>query len=184
MNRLSASKKLLRLVSARYDMAHAMEAYGHYKATLGTPAAEHFFFAMVVAYGRPFFESHGLGQIRCEYPNYPDFAEPNMNLRHHRLLDVRNKFLAHSNAEGTRVIIIPPKIVNPLTGIAQSYFDHNVGKRTFLDPRYVDWLKDVVYAFKGLLDVDVRKQLEAEFGTAVFTQPFEIETGWEDFKWT
>jgi hypothetical protein len=184
MKMLPASKKLLRLVSARYDMGHAMEAYGHYKAAIGTSASEHFFFAMVVAYGRPFFESHGVGPIRCEYPNYPDFAEPDMNLRHQRLLDIRNKFLAHSSAEGTRIMIVPPTVPNPLTGVAQSQFDHNIGKRTFLEPRYADWLIDVVYAFKGRLDIDVRNQLEAEFGTEGLTETFEIETGWGGFKWT
>ena len=161
-----------------------MEAYGHYTASVGTPAAEHFFFAMVVAYGRPFFESHGVGPIKCEYPKYPDFTDSDMNLRHQRLIDMRNKFLAHSSAEGTRVMVIPPGLPNPLTGIAQSQFDHNIGKRTFLDPRYALWLIDVIYAFKGRLDADVRKQLETEFGKEAFTEPFEIETGWEEFKWT
>lgn len=163
-------------------MAHALDAYGHYTASLGTPAAEHFFFAMVVAYGRPFFESHGVGLIKCEYPKYPDFTDHDMNLRHQRLIDLRNKFLAHSSAEGTRVMVIPSGLPDPLTGIAQNQFDHNVGKRTFLDPPYAHWLIDVIYAFKGRLDVDVKKQLKKEFEKK--TEPFEIETGWEGFKWT
>jgi len=185
MQRFSASKKLLRLISARYDMANALDAYSHFTGSLtGTPIAEYFFCAMVVVYGRPFTENHGLGNIKCEYPNYPDFPDQEMNDRHLRLMDIRNKFLAHSSAEGTKIIVIPPRTSNPLTGIVSNQFDHNVGKRTFLDPRFADWLVKVVYEFKGRLDTDTKKQMETEFSGQTFTGPFEIDTTWNDFKWT
>jgi hypothetical protein len=89
---------------------------------------------MVVAYCRP-FESYRVGRILCDFPNYPDFDDSEMNLRHQRMLDIRNKFLAHSSAEGTRVMVVPPGVVNPITGFSRQSFDHNIGKRTFLDPR-------------------------------------------------
>jgi hypothetical protein len=109
MQLIAASKRLLRFISARYDMANALDAYNHFKESpINSPIAEYFFCAMVVAYGRPFTENQGIGNIKCEYPNYPDFSDQEMSERHRRLMDIRNKFLAHSSAEGTKIIIIPP----------------------------------------------------------------------------
>ena len=184
MNTKPASKKLLRLVSARCDMHTALEAYSHFVSFAATPVAEHFFFAMVVAYGRPFTDSYKLGPIKCEYPSYPDYADPDLNLRHQRLIDIRNKFLAHSSVEGTRIMVVPPGVVNPVTGQTSRQFDHNIGKRTFLEPAYSEWLVEVILAFKAKLDVDVREQLLAEFGASNSSASFELETGWSDFKWT
>jgi len=95
----AASKKLLRLTGARYDMANALEAYNAFKELAGTTAGECSFFAMTIAYGRPFTNNHDLGSVKCEFPKYPDFEDPDMNLRHQRLLDLRNKFIA-SKARG------------------------------------------------------------------------------------
>lgn len=179
-----ASKKLLRLISARCDMHTTLEAYSHFVSFAGTPAAEHFFFAMVVAYGRPFTDSYKLGPIKCEYPSYPDYPDAELNLRHQRLIDIRNKFLAHSSVEGTRIMVVPPGVVNPVTEQSFQQFDHNIGKRTFLEPAYSEWLVEVIFAFKARLDADVREQLLTEFGASSPSEPFELETGWTDFKWT
>jgi len=166
-------------------MAVALDAYEHFKiSSEGSSAAEYFFCSMVIGYGRPFTENHGIGNIKCEYPQYPDFPEKEMNDRHGRMIDLRNKFLAHSCAEGTKVIIIPPGALNPSTKSISDRFDHCVGKRTFLNPLFAEWLSKVVYEFKGRLDVDTRKHLEMEFGEKGFTEAFEVETPWEDFKWT
>lgn len=179
-----ASKTLLRLISARCDMAHAIEAHLLFQKHAAGPLSEHFFCSMVVAYGRPFTENNGLGNIKVEYPQYPDFNDTEMDVRHHRLIDLRNKFLAHSSAEGTRVQIIPPNVENPVTGIAQSDFDHNVGKRMFIKPEYVDWLAQVVHAFKARLDEDVLKQIKVDFKNISNSEPFEIETSWDKFTWS
>jgi len=178
-----ASKKLLRLVSARCDINAALEAYSHFVSHAGSPVAEHFFFAMVVAYGRPFTDNYKLGSIKCDYPSYPDYAEDEMNQRHKRLIDIRNKFLAHSSVEGTRIIVIPPNVSNPVTGQSSQEFDHNIGKRLFLDPEYSEWLVSVILAFQSRLDVDVRDQLIVEYGGDSPSEIFELETGWTDFKW-
>ncbi len=48
--------------------------------------------------------------------------------------------------------------------------------------RFYDWLKDVVVELKGRLDVAVRKRLVEVAGS--IDQPTEMETGYDDFKWT
>jgi hypothetical protein len=138
--------------------------------------------SMAVSYGRPFFESNGVGRLFEEYPSYPDFADPKMNLRHHRLFDLRNKFMAHSSCEGTKVMILPPGSKNPASGEVVDRYDHLVGKRSFGNVRFYDWLKDVAIELKSRLDGAVRKRL-AEIG-ADLKEPTEMETGYDDFEWT
>jgi len=184
MTKHSASKSLLRLISARYDMCDGLEAYAAFTDLVGTVPGEHAFFAMAVAYGRPFTNNHGLGSIKCEFPTYPDFKDPEMNLRHQRLLDLRNKFIAHSSLEGTRIIVVPPGIPDPGTSVVRDHFEYYMGKRTFFEPAFAAWLVEVVRTFKARLDTAVRAQLEAEFGKETFCIPVELETGWEAFTWT
>jgi hypothetical protein len=165
-------------------MSCAIDAYQHFMAFCENSGSEHFFFAMVVAYGRPFTQSYKLGPITCEYPNYPDFTDKDLNLRHQRMVDIRNKFLAHSSVEGTRIMLVPPGVFNPVTEETSEEFDHNIGKRMFRDPRFSEWLIEVAIAFKGRLDMDVRRQLRKEFSFLSSTEIVELETGWTDFKWT
>jgi hypothetical protein len=174
---------LLRLVSARLDVAYSLEAYG-ILTTLepGNELLYHVAVSMAVSYGRPFTASNGVGSLFEEYPHFPDFADEEMNLRHHRLIDLRNKFMAHSSCEGTKVLILPPGCKNPMTGDVVDRYDHLVGKRSFGDVRFYEWLKDVAIELRRRLDADVRKRL-AEMYSHV-KEPIEMATGYDDFKWT
>jgi len=44
---------------------------------------------MVLAYCRPFTMNEGIGSLRGEYPAFPDFSDADMNLRHKRMMDLR-----------------------------------------------------------------------------------------------
>ena len=92
-------------------------------------------------------------------------ATPICQNRHTRLLDLRNKFIAHSSAEGTRVQIIPPGVRNPLGMPAKPAFDFNVGKRAFQDVRYVEWLRVAPATFKSRLHSDLSHLLTEAFGS-------------------
>lgn len=180
---LPKDTKLLRLVSARLDISQSIEAYNILRTL--DPADSLFYHiavSMAVSYGRPFFENNGVGRLLEEYPKFPDFADAEMNLRHHRLIDLRNKFMAHSSCEGTKVMILPPGSKNPVSGEVVDRHDHLVGKRSFGDVRFYDWLKDVAFELKTRLDGDVRKRL-AEIG-AHLEEPVEMETDYDVFKWT
>jgi hypothetical protein len=178
---LPKDTKLLRLVSARLDMGFSMEAYRALcEQPPQSPLRYHLALAMAVCYGRPFSENKGLGNLLVDYPSFPDFVDPDMNLRHHRLIDLRNNFMAHSSCEGTKLFILPPGSQLPDGGTCKN-FDHLVGKRVFKDIRFFDWVKDVVYELKGRLDVDVRRRL-AEIGSGL-SAPQEMDTGYESFSW-
>ncbi len=126
---LPKDTKLLRLVSAREDMGRSLEAFGVLQS-LNDPTHPAFYpaaLSMAVCYGRPFLESHGLGRLQVDFPDYPDFSDPEMNLRHHRLIDLRNKFMARSSCEGTKVLILPPGSTNPMTGELVEQLDHLIG---------------------------------------------------------
>src|SRR5690349_14572207 len=91
-------KKLFRLISAYSDMHDSVQAASLILNGAPDDLHEHLFLSMVVAYGRPFTQNAGVGCIKVDYPNYPDFGDAEMRDRHSRLIDLRNKFLAHSSA--------------------------------------------------------------------------------------
>jgi hypothetical protein len=178
-------KKLVRLMSALSDMTDSIEAADLLMGGAPSTLYQHFFLSMVVAYGRPFTENYGVGSIQCDYPSYPDFGDSEMPVRHARLLALRNKFLAHSSAEGTQIHVIPPGVANPLGIPPKSVFDFNIGKRTFNDLRYVEWLRVAPATFKSRLHSDINRLLtEAYAGDSGLDAPFELATGHEKFKWT
>ena len=101
---LPKNTKFLRLASARLDVSYSLEAYE--MLTHLDPKSSPFYHSavsMAVSYGRPFTANNGLGSLFVEYPNFPDFEDSELNLRHHRLIDLRHKFMAHSSSEGTRI---------------------------------------------------------------------------------
>ena len=97
-------------------MGFASEAFHLFMATDNEGARYHFFLSMVLAYCRPFTENNGIGSLQCEYPSFPNFSDTDMNLRHQRMIDLRNKFLGHSSIEGTKVYLLAPGAVSPATG--------------------------------------------------------------------
>jgi hypothetical protein len=107
-------KKLIRLVSALYDLSQSVAATRAILAGAPEVLFDHLFLSMVVSYGRPFLESNGAGCVLVDYPGFPDFGDDEMPMRHRRMMDLRNNFLAHSSTEGTRVQIVPPGVPNPL----------------------------------------------------------------------
>ena len=175
--------KLLRLASARLDVGYSLDAYTRLRRLpLDDPLSYHIIVSMAVSYGRPFFENHGVGTLFVDYPAFPDFADSEMNVRHHRLIDLRNKFMAHSSCEGTKILILPSGATNPFSGDVVPQIDHVVGKRTMGDVRFLDWLQDVVVELKKRLDRDVRSRLQEVFGH--LKDPDEMDTGYDGFKWT
>ena len=178
-------KKLVRLIAAISDMEQSIDAASALLAGAPTVLFDHLFLSMVVSYGRPFTENKGVGCIMVDYPDYPEFLDEEMVLRHRRLVDLRNKFLAHSSSEGVRVQVIPPGISNPLTSKSNATFDFNVGRRKFPDLQYVKWLLELPLAFKKVLHADILRVLKERYGPEKpLNAPFEILTGYEAFKWT
>jgi hypothetical protein len=178
-------KKLVRLISALSDMWDSVQAANLLVGGVPDELYGHLFLSMVVAYGRPFTENQGVGRIQCDYPRYPDFGDSEMSVRHSRLLDLRNKFLAHSSVEGTRVQIIPPGVPNPLEKPTKANFTFTMGKRTFAEVRYVEWLRVAPETFGRRLYSDIEQLVQQAFGAQPgLTAPFELPTGYENFRWT
>jgi hypothetical protein len=178
-------KKLVRLISALWDMDESVQAANLLMCCESEELCPHLFTSMVVAYARPFSENYGVGRIRRDYPNYPaGFGDANMPTRHTRLLDLRNKFLAHSSMEGTRVQITRRGVANSLGAPAKSTFDYIVGKRKFLDVRYVEWLRVAPESFRTRLHADIEQLLVESFSDRELNLPFELRTGYENFEWT
>jgi hypothetical protein len=180
-------RRLIRLISARNDMRCADDAFQRYMATderdeLGK---HHLFLAMVMAYGRPFTENHGLGALTCEYSLFPDFPDPEMNVRHKRMMDLRNKFMGHSSIEGTKVWLLAPGSASPATGELAVGYGYALAKLDFLDPRFAVWLHQVVVALDPRLLDSVR--LAAQEIGSKHLNPGErclLDTGTKPFGWT
>lgn len=183
--RTKADKKLIRLISAYADVLSSVRAGELLMSRLPEELFEDVFLSFVVSYGRPFTENRGVGCITCDYPNHPTFGDSQMHLRHSRMMDLRNKFLAHSSAEGTRIFVIPPSVVPPRGRAIVSQFGLDIGKRVFGDLRFVAWLLELPKGFKIQLQADIRDQLQKMFGSRPrLTKAFELPTGHENFRWT
>ena len=189
MKRLTKQERtFLRLASARADVYYARQAYTMIQQCPSKEVMLHLFTSMVTSYCRPFTENYGLGSLFIEYPDYPDFEDPMMNLRHSRMMDVRNKFLSHSSVEGTRLLVIPPNVINPMNERARSTWDYNIAKRHFVQPKqrpFIDWLAPLCDELGTRLDRDVDIALTALGNRKrIFDRTFEIDTGADAFQWS
>jgi len=183
-SKTKAEKKLIRLISAYADIENSIRAGKLLISGCPNEIFEDVFLSFVVFYGRPFTESYGVGCIICDYPKYPTFGDSEMSVRHSRMMDLRNKFLAHSSAEGTRIFAIPPNALPPRGGAIAPYFRLDIGKRVFGDIRYVGWLLELPKGFYLQLQTDIKNQLQEAFGSGGdLTQAFELATGHENFQW-
>jgi hypothetical protein len=177
-------KKLLRLVSALNDVSDSIEAGQILLGGVPETVHRHLLISFVVSYGRPFFESYRVGKILCDYPDYPEFGDADMPVRHSRMLDLRNKFMAHSSAEGTRVQIIPPGVSNPVNLAIEREFNFNIGKRLFPENYFVAWLIELPKAFQAQLRTDIKSLLPQLYGERKdLNKAFELTTSHEDFQW-
>jgi hypothetical protein len=181
----SSQKRFLRLVSAHADMGYAIEAFQALQVAYSTPADYSLFLSMVVCYCRPFTESRGIGSLLCEYPDYPDWPDAEMNVRHHRMMDIRNNFLGHSCIEGSQVFLLTPGSKHPATKETCSTFYYAVAKRQFLQPEYVRWLYEIVDALFHRIDSDIRAVAKEIGGTHLNAgEIYEFDTRAESFTWT
>lgn len=149
------------------------------------PLHYHLFVSAVVAYCRPFTENKGIGSLRCEYPDYPDFADAEMNARHQRMMDIRNEFLGHSSLYGTRGLLLAPGARNPSDGKVVPSYHYAVAKRQFLHHEFIQWLTPIVDALANRISADL-SAVCAEIGGAYLTsgEVFELDKTYEDFIWT
>jgi hypothetical protein len=181
----SLQKRFLRLVSAHADIGHAIEAFKVLQHAHSTPADYSLFLSMVVCYCRPFTESRGIGSLLCEYPEYPDWPEPDMNVRHQRMMDIRNDFLGHSCIEGSKLFLLSPGSKHPVTGDTMTIYYYAIAKRQFLHPEYAPWLYKVIDALFRRLDDDIRV-VAKEIGIAHLkeTEIYEFDTDVDAFTFT
>ncbi|MDX6765152.1 MAG: hypothetical protein SFU85_00010 [Candidatus Methylacidiphilales bacterium] len=171
-------------MSAIADMEESRQAYQSFKQS--PSLLQHYFFeSMVIAYYRPFTQNHGVGCILANFPNYPDYSDPEMNARHLRMQDLRNKFVAHSSIEGTRVFIVPPGVLHPVKQSTSSNFDYAVMRRYFPRPDLADWLFEVCGAFRLRLEAELTALLD-RYGPRIasYSQVTELLAPESPFEWS
>jgi hypothetical protein len=177
--------RLLRLISARADLDYATEAYHLLQGVDLAPLRYHVFVSLVLAYCRPFTESEGIGSLRCEYPDYPDFEDPEMNARHQRMWDIRNKFLGHSSIHGTQAFLLAPGARNPANGEIVTSHHYAVARRHFLRPEFIQWLAPVIDALADRISSDLKAAC-VEIGSTYLSSEeiVELDKTHEDFIWS
>ena len=183
---LSSQKRLLRLISARTDMQYASDAFRRFVETNDEGTRHQLFLAMVVAYCRPFTENYGIGSLLCEYPVFPDWPDADMNLRHKRFIDLRNKFLRHSSIEGTKVHLSAPGAISPASGGTAVGYGYTVEKLVFSEePAFVSGLHDLVVLLSRRLEDDIAV-IATEVGSSHLKdgEIYQIDTGKKAFEWT
>lgn len=115
-------------------------------------------------------------------PNYPDWPDVEMNLRHDRMMEIRHNFLGHSCIEGSKVFLLSPGSKHPATGVTMTMYYYAVAKRQFLRREFSAWLYQVTDALFRRLDEDIRT-LAKEIGIAHLKEPeiYEFDTGVDAF---
>ena len=181
----SSQKRLLRLLSARADVRYSQTAYRMFEASADPDIRYCAFLTMVVSYARPFTSNNGIGSLLCEFPDYPQINLSDSEIRHQRMMDLRNKFLSHSSLEGTRVVVLAPNATDPGTGFVVSDYSCNVAKNEFLHPDFAPWLHAIVEALEELLDSTIETVMR-EIGTAYLDsgEVRYLETLADSFTWT
>lgn len=166
-------------------MEFATSAFNRFVATHDEGARYHFLLSMVLAYCRPFTENYGLGSLICEYVSFPDFSDADMNLRHQRMMDLRNKLLGHSSIEGTKVWLLAPSAVSPMSGEKAIGYGYAVAKLDFTEPGFVTELHDIVDALTRRLDTDI-EVVAKEVGSNYLKngEAYLLDTGKKPFEWT
>ena len=182
---IASRKRLIRLISARTDMDSASDAFRRFAKTNDEDAKYHFLLSMVVAYYRPFTNNYGIGSLLCEYPTFPDFPDADMNLRHKRMMDLRNKLLGHSSIEGTKVLLFAPGATLPASGETATNYGYNVAKLSFTESEFVLWLHDLIKAMAKRLADDI-VIIGKEIGTNYLKtgETYLLDTGKNSFEWT
>ena len=176
--------RLVRLISARADLDYATEACRLLLLVEHKPIRYHLFVSMVMAYNRPFTESEGIGSLRCEYPDYPDYTDAEMNVRHQRMVDMRNKFLGHSSVHGTRAFLLAPGATDPSTGQVVGGYTYAVAKLHFLRREFILWLSPLIDALAARLSTDLRAVCTEIGGTYLPSgETIELDRRHEDFTW-
>ena len=166
-------------------MEFAAEAFHLFMVVKDEGPKYHLVLSMVLAYCRPFTENYGIGSLLCEYPSFPDFANADMNLRHQRMMDLRNKFLGHSSIEGTKVWLLAPGAISPATGQSSVGYGYAVAKLSFSDPNFVAWLYELVDALAKRLAMDI-SVVAKEVGSNYLknSEIYLLDTGERPFEWS
>ena len=167
-------------------MNYARDAYDRLSACKDAGARYDHFLALVVSYCRPFTENSGLGNLEVEFPDYPEELDlDDAELRHSRMMDLRNKFLSHSSLEGTKVVLLSPGAVDPGTGDTVDSYHWNIARREFLEQQYADWLVEIVDALSekltGLIDSEAERLGQRCLDSGELR---EIDTPADDFTWS
>lgn len=181
----NVQKKILRLLSARADIDYSCSAFKMFEGSDNPTIRYHALLAMVVSYCRPFTENFGLGNLKCEFPDYADIPLEDAQIRHQRMMDLRNKFLSHSSIEGAKVILLAPGAIDRRAQKVGRDYSWNIAKRGFIRREISVWLFELVDALRVKLDEEIGKTLRK-----VDPRQFDasgrlwLETPADDFKWT
>jgi hypothetical protein len=101
------------------------------------------------------------------------------------MMDLRNKLLAHSSIEGTKVLLFAPGAILPANGGTASDYGYSPAKLSFIDPEFVPWLHYLVKAMTNRLVDDIATISRAVCGNYLKTQKtYHLETGKNPFRWT
>ena len=109
-------KELHKLAVARFDILEAQlacETMIEKVAHMGDGLYYPLFVTVVICYARPFTQNNVYGRLGGSWERFPDEVLTRM---HKHLLDARNRFVAHSDANARKTEIIPPGYSYPGTG--------------------------------------------------------------------
>lgn len=109
-------RELHKLSVARFDIFQAQLACDMMigkVAHMGDDLYYPLFVTIVICYARPFTQNNVYGRLGNKWERFPNKVLTDMHIQ---LLDARDKFVAHSDANARKTEIIPPGYSYPGTG--------------------------------------------------------------------
>jgi hypothetical protein len=105
--RAAKKKELYQLAIARSDITEAMTTCDliiQHVRDMGDKLYLPLFHAIVVSYARPFTQNRPHGRLSAEWAT---FSDPHFQEAHDKLIKARNQYIAHSDEEIRKVLILP-----------------------------------------------------------------------------
>jgi hypothetical protein len=155
------------IYAAKYACDCFVENVSNMQDTLYFPLLE----TIIISYSRPFSANKPLGSL---HKKWGIFKKDRYNLLHKRILEMRNKIIAHSDFEIRKVQIIPPYCLIPVLEQRTQNIDFGI-KTQALQIESVPIIRDMCINLGQRLLKEIEYRIDALYKDRILpAEPFDL----------